>query len=69
MHRTYVKNRFKNVMILQRELCLCNFHIIYKFLCDPGGGAFASSQCPHSGKFDNFIKGILLTTLQHLLKM
>ena len=29
-----VKNLFQNVMILQRELCLCNFHIIYWLLYD-----------------------------------
>ena len=43
-------------MILQRDLCLCNFHIIYWLLYDPGAGAFASSQCPHPGEFANFIK-------------
>ena len=48
-------NLFQNVMILQRELCLCNFHIIYWLLYDPGGGAFASSQCPHPGEFANLI--------------
>ena len=43
-------------MILQRELCLCNFLIIYWLLYDPGGGAFPSSQCPHPKEFANFIK-------------
>ena len=48
-------NLFQNVMISQRELCLCNFHIIYKFLNDPEGQAFASSCVPCSGEFANFI--------------
>ena len=49
-------NLSQNVMILQRELCLCKFHIIYWLLYDPGGGAFASSRCPRPGKFANLIK-------------
>ena len=40
----------------QRELCLCNFHIINWLLYDPRGGAFASLQCPHPGEFANFIE-------------
>ena len=32
MQRVDVKKKlFQNAMILQRELCLCNFHIIYGF--------------------------------------
>ena len=49
-------NLFENVMILQRELCLLSFHIIYWLLYDPGGGTFASSHFPHRGEFANFIK-------------
>ena len=45
---------FENVTILHRELCLCNFHIIYYFLYDPGSGVFAS-LCPHPREFGNFI--------------
>ena len=48
-------NLFQNVTILQRELYMCKFHIIFGLLYDPGGGAFASSQCPHPGEFANFI--------------
>ena len=48
-------NPFQNVMILLRELCLSNFHIIYWLLYDPGGGGFASSHCPHPGEFANLI--------------
>ena len=51
-----VTSLFQNVMILQRELRLCNVHIIYWLLYDPGGGAFARAQCPHPGEFANFIK-------------
>ena len=56
MQRMDVKNLLQNVMILQRELFLCNFHIIYCLLYDPGGGACASLQGPHPGEFANFIK-------------
>ena len=56
MQRIDVKNLFQNVMILQRELCLCNFHIIYWLLYDPRRRAFASSQFLHPGEFANFIK-------------
>ena len=42
MQRIDVKNLFQNVMILQRELCPCNFHIIYWLLHDPSSGEFAN---------------------------
>ena len=35
-------------------------YIIYWFLYDSGGGAFASSQCPHPREFANFIKKMLM---------
>ena len=34
MQRIDVKDLFQNVTILQRELWLCNFHIIYWLLYD-----------------------------------
>ena len=36
--RADIKNLFQNVMILQRELCLCNFHIIYWLLYNKYAG-------------------------------
>ena len=47
---------FENVTILQRELCLCNFHIIYYFLYDPGGEVFASLCVPTPGNFPTSFK-------------
>ena len=34
MQHIDIKNLFQNVMILQRELCQFNFHIIYWLLYD-----------------------------------
>ena len=47
-------NLFQNVMNLQRELCLCNFHIIRWFYTIPGRGIW-QLICPHPEEFANFI--------------
>ena len=46
---------FQNIMILQRELYLCNFHIFISFYTIPGARHLPALSVPTSGEFASFI--------------